>query len=247
MLHKFVCYILRVNIIAHCKLSMIAVIPLLVTLVLSTASPLKTRQFGFHPCRNHSIPTPQHCSDAINRYQHLLQRFYNLTFLTTPTHDPQALSETIAMFQSVLGVVCAGECLEPFVGCFRTVTEANKNETLFTTCARAEDGTFCGVKLHQATYERSRHSSRLCTTPGMCSSACQQYFRDLKTRFGCCTTNYFKTPSSPLIGYYKRYLANCSVPIGTPCNSASALAGAAIVYLNVVLVIAVLLVTITIA
>ena len=45
----------------------------------------------------------------------------------------------------------------------------------------------------------------------------------------------------------RHYLANCSVPIGTPCNSASALAGAAIVYLNVVLVIAVLLMTITIA
>ena len=231
---------------------MIAVILLLVTLALSTASPLTTRQFGFRQCRNHSIPipTPQHCSDAINRYLHLSQRFVNFTIGVTPTQDPQAFSETIAMFQSVLGVVCTGECLEPFVGCFRTVTEANKNETLFTTCARAEDGTFCEAKLQQAIYERSRHSNRLyqhCTTSGMCSSACQQSYRDLKTRFGCCTTNYFETPSSPLIVYYKRYMANCSVPIGTPCNSASALAGAAIVYLNVVLVIAVLLVTITIA
>ena len=124
---------------------MIAFIPLLTTIVLSAASPLTTLQ-----CRNHSILTPQHCSNATNRYLHLSQRFNNLTnTLTSPTHDPQALSDTIAMFQPVLEVVCVGECLEPFVRCLRTVTKASKNATLFTTCARVEDGTFCLVKMWQ--------------------------------------------------------------------------------------------------
>ena len=223
---------------------MIAVIPLLATLALSAASPLTTRQFNFQ-CRNHSIPTPQHCSDAINRYLHLSQRFNNLTSPTTPTQDPQALSETIAMFQPVLGVVCAGECLEPFVGCFRTVTEAIKNETLFRICARAEDGTFCGVKLLQENEIISNLLPQNCNIPGTCSASCQQTFHDLKNRLGCCATNYYETSLSPYRYRYETTLANCSVPVGTPCNSASALAGAAIVYLNVVLVIAVLLVTIT--
>ena len=127
-----------------------AVIPLVAILALSTASPLTTRQLTVFQCHNHSIPTPQHCSDAINRYLHLSQRFYNLTFRATPTQDPQALSDIIAMFQPVLRVVCVGECLEPFVGCTQTDTKASKNATLFTTCARAEDGTFCEVKLLQA-------------------------------------------------------------------------------------------------
>ena len=151
------------------------------------------------------------------------------------------------MFQPVLGVVCTGECLEPFVGCFRTVTEAIKNETLFRICARAEDGTFCEVKLLQETESERSILPQNCSTPGTCSASCQQSFHDLKSRLGCCATNYYETSSSPYRYQYQTYLANCSVPVGTPCNSASALAGAAIVYLNVVLVIAVLLVTITIA
>ena len=222
-----------------------AVIPLLVLLALSAASPPTTRQLSSQ-CRNHDIPIPEHCSNAINQYLHLQQMLRNLT---SPTQDPQALSEIIAMFQPVFSVVCIDECLEPFLGCFQDVTETIKNKTLFTTCARAEDGTFCQVKmwLSHITIDRLFLN---CTTPstGTCSSACQQSFRDLKTRVGCCATNYFETPSSHSYSiYYKTYLANCSVPVGTPCNSASALAGTAIVYLNVVLVIAVLLVTITIA
>ena len=223
-----------------------AVIPLLATLALSAASPLTTRQFlPSFQCRNHSIPTPQHCSNAINQYLHLSQRFVNLTTLTTPTQDSQTLLDTIAMLQPVLRVVCVGECLEPFVGCTQTDTEASKNATLFTTCARAEDGTFCLVKLWQEI--RSFFLFQSCSTFANCSSTCQQSFRDLKTRMGCCATNYFETPSSPLKILYDTKLANCSVPVGTPCNSASKTGGATIVYLNVVLVIAVFLLTITIA
>ena len=181
---------------------MIAVIPLLVILALSTASPLTTRQFNFQ-CRNHSIPTPQHCSDAINQYLHLSQRFINLTSPTTPTQDPQALSETIAMFQPVLGVVCTGECLEPFMGCFRTVTKAIKNEMLFRICAQAEDGTFCEVKLLQETESERSILPQNCSTPGTCSASCQQSFRDLKSRLGCCATNYYETSSSPYRYQYK--------------------------------------------
>ena len=56
-----------------------------------------------------------------------------------------------------------------------------------------------------------------------------------------------QSPSSPSYHYYKNYLANCSVPVGTTCNSASALAGVTIVYLNVVVAIAAFLMTNTIA
>ena len=235
---------------------MIAVIPLLVILTLSAASPLTTHQLSSQ-CRNRTVAIPKHCSDAINQYSHLLQKLNNLTRSTSPTQDlPQALSETIDMLQSVFSVFCADECLQMFVRCSQNdnETEAMKKAILFTTCARAEDGTFCQVKLDQANYEstllRSGYLYRLfqncrTATTGTCSSTCQQYFRDLKSSFGCCATNYFETPSGSYNIYYKNYLANCSVPVSTPCSSASALAGAAIVYLNVVLVIAVLLVTIS--
>ena len=239
------------------KLSMIAVIPLLVILALSAASPLTTRQLTYQ-CRNRNITIPKHCLDAFYQRNHLLQKLYNLTRSTFPTQDlPQALSETINMFQPAFSVLCADECLQLLVGCTQndTETEAIKKAILFTTCARAEDGTICQVKFYQANYEaillRSGYFHRLqnCSraTTSTCSSTCQQSFRDLKTSFGCCATNYFETPSSPHNSYYKRYLANCSVPVGTPCNSASALAGTAIVYLNVMLVIAAFLMTITIA
>ena len=161
------------------------------------------------------------------------------------------------MFQSVLGVVCVGECLEPFMGCFRTVTEASKNATLFSTCARAEDGTFCLVKMLEIRNIGSivlNCSTFASSTFANCSSTCQQSFRNLKTRMGCCATNYFETPSSLFKNFfYDKYFANCGVPVGTPCNSASGTdepdgtGGAAIVYLNVVLVIAAFLMTIAIA
>ena len=238
------------------SLSMIAVIPLLVILALSAASPLTTRQLSSQ-CRNRNITIPKHCLDAFYQRNHLLQKLSNLTRSTSPTQDlPQALSETIDMLQPAFSVLCADECLQLFVGCTQndTETEAIKKVILFTTCAQAEDGTFCQVKFDQATYEnillRSGYFHRLsqnCSTASTCSSACQQSFRDLKTSFGCCATNYFETQSSPLKNYYKMNLANCSVPVGTTCNSASKAGGAAIVYLNVVLVIAVFLVTIAIA
>ena len=234
---------------------MIAVIPLLVILTLSAASPLTTRQLSSQ-CPNRRITIPEHCSDAINQHNHLLQKLYNLTSRITPTQDlPRALSETIDMLQPVLSVFCTDECLDLYIGCSLNISKAIKNSILFKTCAQAEDGIFCEVKLLQAIFS-SRYFRRLaqnCSTSTTCSSTCQQSFRDLKTTMGCCTTNYFETPSSPYNYYYKRYLANCSVPVGTPCNSASetdepdGTGGAAIVYLNVVLVIAAFLMTITIA
>ena len=234
---------------------MITVIPLLVILALSAASPLTTRQLSYQCC-NRTITIPKHCLDASNKYSYLLQKLHNLTRSTSPTQDlPQALSETIDMLQPVFSVLCADECLRLFVRCPQNDTETEAIKKLFYSqfCARAEDGTFCRLKLDQANYGgillRSGYLYRLfqnCST-ATCSTTCQQSFRDLKTSFGCCATNYFETPSGPYNYYYKRYLANCSVPVGTPCNSASALAGTAIVYLNVVLVIAVLLMTITIA
>ena len=252
------CAALCVNTTAHCKLSMIAVIPFLIILALSAASPLTTRQSSYQ-CHNRTVTIPKYCSDALNEYYHLLQKLYNLTRPSFPTQDlPQALSETTDMLQPVFSVFCTDECLQLLVGCSHndTETEAIKKVILFTTCAQAEDGTFCQVKLYQANYEdillRSGYIHRLqnCSTSTTCSSTCQQSFRDLKTSFGCCATNYFETPSGPYNSYYKRYLANCSVPVGTTCNSASepdGTGGAAIVYLNVVLVIAGFLITITIA
>ena len=237
---------------------MIAVIPLLVILALSAASPLTTRQLSYQ-CHNRTVTIPQHCLDASNKYSYLLQKLHNLTRSTSPTQDlPQALSETIDMLQPVFSVLCADECLRLFVRCSQNDTETEAIKKLFYSqfCARAEDGTFCWVKFYQANFGgillRSGYLYRLfqncsTSTTSTCSTTCQQSFRDLKTSFGCCATNYFETPSSPSYNYYKKHLANCSVPVGTPCNSASALAGAAIVYLNVVLVIAAFLMTITIA
>ena len=228
---------------------MIAVIPLLVTLTLLAASPPTTCQLS-SKCPNRSVTIPEHCSDAINQFNNLLLKVNNLTSRVTPTQDlPRALSETLAMFQPVFSVLCVDECLQLLVGCSQNVTEAIKNATYFTTCARAEDGIFCQIKLWQVSLS-PRYLYRLlqnCSTPITCSSACQQSFRDLKTRMGCCATNYFETPSSPSYYYYKHYLANCSVPVGTTCNSASGIGGTTIVYLNVLLVIAAFLMTITIA
>ena len=228
---------------------MIAVIPLLVTLTLLAASPPTTCQLS-SKCPNRSITIPKHCSDAINQFNNLLLKVNNLTSRITLTQDPpQALSETIAMFQPVFSVLCVDECLQLLVGCSQNVTEAIKNATFFTTCAQAENGIFCQIKLWQVTVS-SGYLYRLfqnCSTSNTCSSACQQSFRDLKTRMGCCATNYFETPSGPYNDFYKRYFANCSVPVGTTCNSASGIGGTTIVYLNVVLVIAAFLMTITIA
>ena len=139
---------------------MIAVIPLLVTLTLLAASPLTTCQLS-SKCPNHSVTIPEHCSDASNQFNNLLLKVNNLTSRITPTQDPpRALSETIAMFQPAFSVLCVDECLQLLVGCSQNITEAIKNATFFTTCARAEDGIFCQIKQWQVTLS-SKYIHRL--------------------------------------------------------------------------------------
>ena len=138
------------------------------------------------------------------------------------------------MFQPVFSVVCIDECLEPFLGCFQDVNETIKNTTLFTTRARAEDDTFCQVKFLQSPITRLFQNCTIAWYMQLSLSAVFSWPEN-------------QSPSSPSYHYYKNYLANCSVPVGTTCNSASALAGAAIVYLNVVVAIAAFLMTTTIA
>ena len=117
---------------------MIAVIPLLVILTLSAASPLTTRQLSSQ-CRNRTVTIPEHCLDASNQNSYLLQKLNNLTRSTSPTQDlPQALSETIDMLQSVFSVFCADECLQLSVGCTQNDTETEaikKNNSFHIMCS----------------------------------------------------------------------------------------------------------------
>ena len=207
------------------------------TLSLSIANPvavLSSRQIPNIQCVDPSVTLPARCLDAINDYL----RMVNMTISGSNGQlTPEDLSRLSGPFQTALSVLCSSDCLDSFIRCAGN-TEIVRNFTTQISCVRAEDGNYCPVKLLQ---EQAQRPGAVLIPPdcvvvsSTCSSSCQQTYRQLRDGLGCCAATYFTNPSSSLRTFGRNF-ATCDVSLGNPCS------GAAIIYLNLVLVLAMVLV-----
>lgn len=138
--------------------------------------------------------------------------------------------------QTSLGVLCSSECLGPFLRC--AVTQSARDLILQVICARDDHENFC---LSKVIREVARGLSII--PPPICISTCSEahgqcpsFHRQLQNGLGCCVATLFTNRVSLFYSQQvQRSFAACNASLGNPCVPDTA-AGAAIVYLNVMLV-----------
>ena len=188
-------------------------------------------------CRNLVIPSQQ-CLTAVTV---LTRMFQGISLTLNP--DTVDCNRDTAAFS--LEQLCTRECLSTystFFTCtnniFGTPNGVNITEVSQTYCTRHADGTFCPLKI----LEESTGTSPvpLCT-PGLlniCNSTCQESYRSLSSRLGCCGGTWFTNPS-PLSGF-ERFFNSCNVTLEEQCEPASlplSGSGAGVLYLSMLLVV----------
>ena len=187
-----------------------------------------------------SCTLPTQCTQMSNEYILLLEA---ITSPTTPVETINRTADTIGPF---LETFCKSDCLDPVLRAYDCAnTNPFRNLTTDLLCSRQEDGTLCPVKIVQQ-LQRTTTSTTLgslvplcINSAGGCPTSCQQSYVELRSRLGCCGANWYGTPSSPYSSNGNIF-AVCNVTLGSPCTS-----GAAGIYLNVLLVAAVFLLSMT--
>ena len=216
---------------------------LAVTLSLSIANPvavLSSRQIPNFQCINSSVTLSGRCLDALNDYL----RVANMTISTGLT--PEGLSRVSGQLQSSLDVLCSSDCLDPYIRCLGN-SEQVRNLTTQVYCFRAGDGNYCPVKLLQELARRQGvfvPPNCIAVSSTTCSSSCQQSYRQLRNDLDCCAATLYTNPSSPFVSHPGNNFAACNVSLGNPCSflGTSTSTGAANIYLNLVIVLAMALV-----
>ena len=180
-------------------------------------------------CRNLVVPSTE-CSTAFDA---LLTIFHSGITRALNPDTVDCNRDTAARF---LEQFCTRECfstLPPFHTCTITNifgTTVNVTDVLQTYCTRHADGTFCPLKI----LEESTGTSPVprCTTglPNACNTTCQESYRRLSSRLGCCGGTWFAPLSS-----YERFFNSCNVTLEEQCAPAS---GAGVLYLSMLLVVA---------
>ena len=207
---------------------------LVATLSLSIANPvLSGRQIPPNfQCINPSVTLSPRCLNALNDY-------IRMANMSNPDLTPaEGFSRLAGLLQSALSVICSSDCLDSYIRCAGN-DELVRNLTAQVYCVRAGDGNYCPVKVLQ---EQARRPGAVLIPPSCitvssttCSSSCQQTYRQLRNDLGCCAATFFANPSSPSVSLGRNF-ANCNVTLSNPCS------GAAIIYLNLALVLAMVLV-----
>ena len=140
--------------------------------------------------------------------------------------------------ESLLNIFCSGDCLRSFVNYRRCVEdpllrENAVNISLSFLCTRHTDGSFCPVKVLDTA--NGDPVLPACARGGQCNSTCQQTYRSLSTRLGCCGRSWFGQSSSNM-----PFFDSCNVTLDGPCEPASPTAGpvsgAGVLYLSMLLV-----------
>ena len=215
------------------------IVAIAATLSLSIANPVtvsSSRQIPV-PCIDPSVTLPARCLEA-------LVRITNVTKNLNSTR-PENLSRLSGALQSAIGVLCSSDCLDSYIRCISRNSdfEMVRNFTTQIFCVRAQDGYYCPVKmlLVQARVWGG-HIPPDCDVDNAttCSSSCQQFFRQIRDDLGCCAATVVTHPALVPVQSFERNLAACGVSLGNPCS------GAAIIYLNLVLVLAMVLVSLAI-
>ena len=100
---------------------------------------------------------------------------------------------------------------------------------LANTCARSENGDFCGSALLRFSFDQSlTEGEAACSsavTLGSCPSTCLSFLQSASSRLGCCVNTYINTTDSPLLSLYSTYVDYrlwnlCNVPLpATDCGN----------------------------
>ena len=186
-------------------------------------------------CRNLVLPSTE-CSTAFNP---LLIMFQNGITRALNPDTVDCNRDTAARF---LEQLCTRECFSTFPPFYTCVivnvlgTTVNVTDVFQTYCSRHADGTFCPLKI----LEESTGTSPvpLCTPgltglPNACNSTCQESYRRLSSRLGCCGGTWFANPSP--LSSFERFFSSCNVTLEEQCAPAS---GAGVLYLSMLLVVA---------
>ena len=137
-------------------------------------------------CRNFDFP-PTRCVNAAVIVNNMFNRL-------STTLDPYC-NRSRDTVERLLEIACSTECLSAFQGalpCFSArdgyLDELSLNRTLQVYCPRHEDGTFCPVKVLEEATGTPQRPVPLCApdAPGQCNSTCQESYRNLRSRLGCC-------------------------------------------------------------
>ena len=167
---------------------------------------------------------PTSCSDALKSYTQISRPGGN----TNPSGIANAT-------QTSLGVLCSSECLGPFLRC--AGTQSARDLIIQVTCARDEDGNFCLSKvIREVVRGLGIIPPSNCTSTCSEVAKCQSFHRQLQNGLGCCVATLFTSPFYSQLEVQRSFAA-CNASLGNPCVPTTA-AGAAIVYLNVMLVLA---------
>ena len=170
-------------------------------------------------CSSFSIPSAQ----CVQAYSDLL-RVLGLT--GQQLNSNALLSCNIATLRRLLDIHCSSECLSTFPA-YRICTnspngELEVNITRKILCSRHADGMFCAVKI----LEEATNGSLLppCAAGGTCDSACQESYRNISSRLGCCGSSWYDSPGSFSIGNSvqgSRLFTTCNVPLNSSCELAT--------------------------
>ena len=200
-----------------------ALVVVLVTFALASASPLTERQSGCNPGA-----IPQQCVQATTDYQ---TRFAQI--LANPSSmTPQQIREILVPF---LNTTCSSTCLGPTVDFLRCTGNTDIiNVTLTATCGK--NGTeFCAVLLANLAVDRISHIPN-CASNGTCDSSCNNTLTTIVNRLGCCAASWYTNRASSFVSVANQY-RTCGVSLGSVCPAAAYAtgAGSTIVHLSVML------------
>ena len=88
------------------------------------------------------------------------------------------------------------------------------------TCARSENGAFCGSATTRFTLDQTQAASTCsgAVSSGSCPSSCRSFLQSASSTLGCCINTYINTTVSPLLGLYGVYVDYhlwnlCNVPL----------------------------------
>ena len=230
---------------SHRKFSEVTMICTLVVFVAACAAVTAAAEPRLvSPRQSCPVTLPAQCTQQSIEYIRLLQ---GITSVIRTPETVNRLADTIGPF---LETFCNSDCLEVVLRAYAcAITNVNQLQNLTTDmlCSRQEDGTLCPVKIVQELNRTTTSSSTgnllpLCLTGPTptqlnCDTACQQSYTEVRNRLGCCGANWYGA-RSPNPGYraFGNNFAVCNVTLGNVCTS-----GAAGLYLNVLLIAAVIL------
>ena len=122
-----------------------------------------------------------------------------------------------------LDILCSSLCIPSLrnTATCQIFPRPNVMELLQLYCIRHADGTFCPVKILDESTDTS--PVPLCTPglPNTCNSTCQESYRNLSSRLGCCGGTLFTNSISPL-SQFERFFDACNVTLdNSSCIPAS--------------------------